>query len=166
MKIGEIVEKSGLTERMLRHYESLGIIAPKKSAKGTRRYSEADLAVACLIHRMRLLDIGLDSLAEIAQERLKHRTGDASASSVGALLDDLAEVLSEKAQQALAIRSEIVEASKTVQKCRGCKNVPAPETCPDCPMNEVVRDNPVAAMVWTSLAAENLSEDAPAASET
>lgn len=148
MKIGEIVEKSGLTERMLRHYESLGIIAPEKSAKGTRLYSEADLAVARLIHRMRLLDIGLESLAEIAQERLKHRTGDASAASVGPLLDQLAEVLSDKAQQALTLRSEIVAASKTVRRCRGCPNVPASDTCPDCPMNDVVDANPVAAMVW------------------
>ena len=73
MKIGEIVEKSGLTERMLRHYESIGIITPRKSPKGTRLYNEADLAVARLIHQMRLMDIGLDSLAEIAQERLKHK---------------------------------------------------------------------------------------------
>ena len=148
MKIGEIVEKSGLTERMLRHYESLGIIAPTKSAKGTRLYSEADLSVARLIHRLRLLDISLESLSEIAQERLKHRTGDASAVSVGVLLDSLAELLSEKAQQALELRSEIVEASKTVQKCKGCRNAPAPETCPDCPMNDVVDHNAVAAMVW------------------
>ena len=148
MKIGEIVEKSGLTERMLRHYESLGIIVPVKSERGTRLYSEADLSVARLIHRLRLLDIGLDSLSEIAQERLKHQTGDDSASSVGGLLDDLAELLSEKAQQALELRSEIVEASKTVQRCRGCKNAPAPETCPDCPMNDVIHHNAVAAMVW------------------
>lgn len=116
MKIGEIVEKSGLTERMLRHYESLEIIAPTKSAKGTRLYSEADLSVARLIHRLRLLDIGLESPSEIAQEFLKHRTGNDSAVSVGELLDSLAELLSQEAQQALELRSEIVEASKTVQE--------------------------------------------------
>lgn len=148
MKIGEIVEKSGLTERMLRHYESLGIIVPGKTAKGTRLYSAADLAVARLIHRMRLLDIGLDSLSEIARERSRHKTGDASAASVGDLLNDLAELLSDKAQQALALRSEIVEASKTVAKCKGCKNVPTSETCPECPMNDMVDQNAVAAMVW------------------
>ena len=148
MKIGEIVEKSGLTERMLRHYESLGIIVPRKSPKGTRLYSESDLAVARLIHRMRLMDIGLDSLAEIAQERLKHKTGDASATSVGGLLDALAELLSEKAQQALTLRAEIVKAAKTVEKCQGCGNVPSSETCPECPLNDMVEHNPVAALVW------------------
>lgn len=148
MKIGEIVEKSGLTERMLRHYESIGIITPRKSPKGTRLYNEADLAVARLIHQMRLMDIGLDSLAEIAQERLKHKTGDASAVSVGELLNALAELLSEKAQQALALRSEIVEASKSVEKCRGCRNIPSSETCPGCPMNDMVDRNSVAALVW------------------
>ncbi len=148
MKIGEIVEKSGLTERMLRHYESLGIIVPRKSDKGTRLYSDADLAVARLIHRMRMLDVGLDSLSAIAQERLNHKTGDASSSAVGDLLNELAELLSEKAQQALALRSEIVEASKMVARCKGCENIPASETCPDCPMNEAVDQNAVAAMVW------------------
>ncbi|WP_419913576.1 MerR family transcriptional regulator [Hoeflea sp.] len=148
MKIGEIVEKSGLTERMLRHYESIGIIVPRKSAKGTRLYSEADLSVARLIHRMRLMDIGLDNLAKIAQERQKHKTGDSSASSVGDLLNALAELLSEKAQQALVLRSEIVEASKAVQKCQGCTNVPSSESCPECPMNDMVERNPVAALVW------------------
>ncbi len=148
MKIGDIVEKSGLTERMLRHYESLGIIVPCKSEKGTRLYNEGDLAVARLIHKMRMLDVGLESLSEIAQERLNHKTGDASSSAVGDLLDELAELLSEKAQQALAIRSEIVEASKMVAKCKGCKNLPTSETCPDCPMNDAVDQNAVAAMVW------------------
>lgn len=148
MKIGELVRKSGLTERMLRHYEQIGILTPRKTSKGTRQYDNTDLVIARLIQKLRELDIPLDVVAEIAQERVKHQTGDASAVSVGTLLESLAEHLAKKAQHALNLRTEIVDAVEKVRQCRGCENLPTSETCPQCPMNELATENPIAALIW------------------
>lgn len=148
MKIGEMVQRSGLTERMLRHYESLGILVPGRSDKGTRKYSDIDLEIARLILHFREMDIPLDTIAAIAKERRAHATGDSSSRAIGEMLADLAQHLSEKAEKALALHRILVDANKVVRGCMGCQNPPSQETCPDCPMNEAAGRNGVAAMIW------------------
>lgn len=148
MKIGEMVRQSGLTERMLRHYETLGIIVPARSGKGTRQYSDIDLEIARLAQHFRELDIPLDTIAAIATERRSHATGDSSSRAIGEMLSDLAEHLSQKAERSLALHRIIVDANKVVRACKGCQNPPGPGTCPDCPMNDAVARNGVAAMIW------------------
>ncbi len=149
MKIGELASKTGLTERMLRHYEALGILSPVRSSRGTRDYSDVDLDVALLIKKFRSLDVRLEAIAEIAEERKEHLTGHSSQQAVSSLLNGLADLLVQKAERSLALHRVVQEASQAVQACRGCGNKPTPEDCPDCPMNNAVRRNPVAAMIWT-----------------
>ena len=148
MKIGELVQKSGLTERMLRHYEALGIIVPQRSERGTRLYSDVDLEIARLIHFFRELDVPLDTVAAIAKERQQHATGDSARRAVGELLSELADHLARQAERSLALHRTIVDATKAVSGCAGCQNRPSPKTCPDCPMADAVGDNAVAAMIW------------------
>jgi DNA-binding transcriptional MerR regulator len=66
-KIGDLARQSGLTQRMLRHYEDLGILRPGRSDGGTRRYSDDDLRIARLTLLMRDLEIPLDTIAAIAR---------------------------------------------------------------------------------------------------
>ncbi|MBM6589725.1 MerR family DNA-binding transcriptional regulator [Brevibacterium sp. RIT 803] len=69
MLIGEVAKRSGVSARMLRHYESLGLIDPSgRTSSGYREYSAAD--IGRIFHVEGLRKLGM-SLAEI-----------------GALLDD------------------------------------------------------------------------------
>lgn len=43
MQIKEAAERLGITERMLRHYETTGLIEVSRSENGYRLYSESDL---------------------------------------------------------------------------------------------------------------------------
>jgi DNA-binding transcriptional MerR regulator len=43
MKIGELSERTGIPTRMLRYYESQGLLDPERSANGYRAYGEADV---------------------------------------------------------------------------------------------------------------------------
>ena len=43
MQINEAARKLGITERMLRHYEEAGLLDIRRSDKGYRIFSEADL---------------------------------------------------------------------------------------------------------------------------
>lgn len=64
MLIGEVAERSGVSARMLRHYDSLGLVTPsERTAGGYRSYSAADLDR--LFHVEGLRSLGL-SLADIA----------------------------------------------------------------------------------------------------
>lgn len=150
MKIGALARRSGLTERMLRHYESLGILSPSRSPGGTRDYSEADLRIACLAGAFRSVDVPLEEVAAVTRERLHHATGDSSQRAIGALLAELARELAIKAERAATLRRLVAEASSAVAQCRGCENRPGATTCPECPMNAATEENAVAAMICKS----------------
>lgn len=68
LRIGQVVSRTGLTERALRHYEDEGLIAPDRSAAGQRLYSATDLAAIATISVLRRAGF---SLAEIRTLRMR-----------------------------------------------------------------------------------------------
>jgi DNA-binding transcriptional MerR regulator len=64
MRMGEMSQRTGVHERMLRYYEQRGLLHPQRRPSGYREYDEADVTT---VHRIRaLLDAGL-STALIAE---------------------------------------------------------------------------------------------------
>jgi len=96
LKIGEFAKRCGLSERTIRHYESLGIFKPIRTEGGTRLYREQEIEIGLLARSMRELDIPVDVFKDIATERLLHNTGDASSEAVIHLLSELATELNER----------------------------------------------------------------------
>lgn len=43
MKIGDLSERTGVPTRMLRYYETQGLLAPGRAGNGYRQYSEEDV---------------------------------------------------------------------------------------------------------------------------
>lgn len=43
MKIGELAERTGVPQRMLRYYEQQGLLSPERSDNGYRSYREHDV---------------------------------------------------------------------------------------------------------------------------
>ncbi|GAB3562436.1 HEAT repeat domain-containing protein [Spelaeicoccus albus] len=65
MLIGEVARQSGISARMLRHYDSIGLVVPSaRTASGYREYAEVDLQR--LFHVETLRSFGL-SLPEVGQ---------------------------------------------------------------------------------------------------
>jgi Cu(I)-responsive transcriptional regulator len=65
MNIGEASAASGVTAKMIRHYEESGLIrAPRRTASNYRAYSHADVHVLRFIKRARTLGF---SVADIKQ---------------------------------------------------------------------------------------------------
>lgn len=78
MRIGEVSHRSGVSVRMLRHYDSLGLVRPRtRTATGYRDYADADLRRILHVEALRSLGMGL---AEVA-EALPDATDDADAES-------------------------------------------------------------------------------------
>ncbi|GAA1578753.1 MerR family transcriptional regulator [Streptomyces globosus] len=60
MLIGDVARRSGVSARMLRHYESLGLVRPEvRTASGYREYSDADIRRIFHIESLRSLGLSL-----------------------------------------------------------------------------------------------------------
>lgn len=66
MNIGEAAKATGLSAKMIRHYESIQLLpAAKRSLSGYRRYNETDIHTLVFIHKSRQLGFSLAEIKEL-----------------------------------------------------------------------------------------------------
>lgn len=86
MRISELARRTGVTHHALRHYETLGLLHPGRTASGYRDYPESARREVVFIAMSR--EIGF-SLKEIAQQLPLYRAGRLS-------YDDVAEAMRQR----------------------------------------------------------------------
>ena len=66
MNIGQAAKASGVSAKMIRHYESIGLIgAANRTDAGYRLYGARDIQVLQFVHRGRELGFSLDEIGEL-----------------------------------------------------------------------------------------------------
>ncbi|MFJ2837852.1 MerR family transcriptional regulator [Nocardia sp. NPDC087230] len=70
MLIGEVARRSGVSTRMLRHYDSLGLVSPTgRTVGGYREYSDADIRRIFHVESLRSLGLSLREIARVLADR-------------------------------------------------------------------------------------------------
>ena len=63
MNIGEVSERSGVSAKMIRYYEDIGLVpAAQRTASGYRNYGEHDDHMLALVRRARDLRFPIDPI--------------------------------------------------------------------------------------------------------
>ena len=120
--IGETAKASGVSAKMIRHYESIGLIgAARRTDAGYRVYDERDVQVLQFIHRSRELGFSLDQIKTLlALWQDKQR----ASKDVRAMAQRHIAELDEKIANMQAMRRTL---EKLATKCHG-------DDRPDCPI--------------------------------
>lgn len=122
MKIGEVSAKAGVSPRMIRHYEKIGLIAPAaRRDSGYRDYDERDVHTLRFIGRAR--DFGF-SIEEIGQLLALWQDRNRPSANVKALALARATELKRKARELDAMRRSL---ERLAAHCHG-------DDRPDCPI--------------------------------
>lgn len=122
VNIGLAAERSGVSAKMVRHYESLGLLPRvQRTDSGYRQYTAADVHTLCFIKRAR--DLGF-SMAEIAELVGLWQNRRRASSSVKRIAQKHVDELTQRIE---AMQSMQRTLSSMLQCCQGNER-------PDCPI--------------------------------
>jgi MerR family copper efflux transcriptional regulator len=128
MNIGQAAKATGVSAKMIRHYESLGLFpeAPRTDA-GYRQYGATDLHTLRFIRQSRDLGFSLEQIRQLLGLWQNRRR---PSRQVKALAQVHIEELEQKAQELLAMKSTL---EHLVHCCHG-------DDRPDCPIIDTLAD--------------------------
>lgn len=122
MNIGQAAKHSGLSAKMIRYYESIGLLKPAhRSDSGYRLYNDDDLHTLAFIKRSRDLGFSLDEVGKLLalwQDRQR------ASSDVKALARQHIDELNQKIVELTSLRDTLQD---LVDTCQG-------DHRPDCPI--------------------------------
>jgi MerR family transcriptional regulator, copper efflux regulator len=119
--IGQAAQASGVSAKMIRHYESIGLIdAVRRTDAGYRVYTDRDVHVLRFIHRGRALGFSLDQIRDLlALWQDKHR----ASADVRSLARSHIDELNRKIAEMEAMRATLEKLAAT---CHGDKRSECP----------------------------------------
>lgn len=122
MNIGQAARRSGLSAKMIRYYESIGLLKPAlRSDSGYRLYQQDDLHRLAFIKRSR--DLGF-SLEEVARLLTLWQDRQRASADVKALASQHIDDLNRRIEELVSLRDTL---SELVAHCQG-------DDRPDCPI--------------------------------
>lgn len=120
--IGQAAEASGISAKMIRHYEGVGLVPPaSRTFSGYRTYNQRDVHMLRFIKHSR--DLGF-SIKQIGDLLNLWRDQNRSSSKVKSMATEHIEMLDRKIQELSAMKSEL---TRLVSCCHG-------DARPDCPI--------------------------------
>jgi len=140
MNIGQAAEASGVSAKMIRHYEQVGLVPPpRRTESGYRQYTESEVHTLRFIRQSRDLGFSIHEIGELVGLWQNRRR---PSRLVKALAETHIKALEAKAQELLAMKAAL---EHLVHCCHGDER-------PDCPILDTLAEQH-SAMGHPSLAA-------------
>lgn len=146
-KIGEVAELLSATPRTLRFYEEQGLVHPQRSAKGTRLYSEEDVARFRAALRLSGLGMPLREIRQLAEARRGAASGDGASRKMSEVLGRMIPEVESRYAQLERLRHELEQLDALTRACFGCEREPLHEECSRCDTGRRLLDEPLFQLV-------------------
>ncbi len=122
LNIGQAAKATGISAKMIRHYEEIGLTPQAaRTESGYRYYADKDLHILRFVKQARNLGFRVDSIRELLSLWLNKRR---SSNKVKSLANEYLEELELRIHELLSIRASLEELT---QKCHG-------DDRPECPI--------------------------------
>jgi DNA-binding transcriptional MerR regulator len=138
----------GVTLRTVRYYEEQGLVAPVRTDKGTRYYS--DFAVQRLEVCVRLAAVGvpIKTLRQLALTRPAAESGEESSHALAEIFAGLRKDLRTSLANIRYLLSDLEKTERLVRTCWECPNRPNRTDCPGCPCETRVDSAFILHLTW------------------
>jgi DNA-binding transcriptional MerR regulator len=146
--VGEVADAFGTTPRTVLYYEELGVMTPRRTARGTRIYSENDMKRFEVAYRMANLGVPLKTIKAFASTREAAKTGDEASRKLCVMIDSLKETLEHQIRDLDKLKQDLDRARVMVRQCWDCPNKPARATCPSCPCELFIDEAQLLRLTW------------------
>lgn len=108
LRIGELAQRVGLTERTIRYYEELGLLeSVKRLDGGTRIYTDDDVRRLKFIKKLKMLGLSLDEMRELEALYRRQRSNRGVLPRLLELLDAHLDAVTDRIGELEALRDEI-----------------------------------------------------------
>lgn len=128
MNIGHAAKASGVSAKMIRYYEQMGLVSPaERSGAGYRTYAEKDVHTLRFIRRARDLGFSVEGIAELLalwRDRTRH-SADVKEMALG---------------HVATLRRKINELEAMAQTLQSLASCCAGDERPDCPILKDIED--------------------------
>jgi MerR family copper efflux transcriptional regulator len=122
LNIGQAAQATGVTAKMIRHYEDIGLLpAARRTAAGYRQYDDANVRMLRFIRHARDLGFPLPRIGRLLSLWSDHQR---TSREVKELAEQHIRELDEKAQELLAMKASLEQLARS---CGG-------DSRPDCPI--------------------------------
>lgn len=147
-KIGDVAKLLGTTPRTLRFYEEEGLVSAHRTPKGTRLYSDGDIARFRAILHLSSSGISINFINQLATARSAYDTGANSSQQVQSILDELMLQVEAQMEALQQLKSELLFAGEAVNGCTDCDNPPTRKGCPSCPIHQNLAVSDMLNLIW------------------
>ncbi len=128
LNIGGAAKRSGVSAKMIRHYESLGLLGRvARTDSGYRQYSAADVHVLRFIKRARALGFSMAEIADLVSLWKDKRRASAKVKRIAE------QHLADLAERVAALQEMQRTLEQLIQGCQGNER-------PDCPILDGLSD--------------------------
>jgi DNA-binding transcriptional MerR regulator len=147
-KIGDVAELLNTTPRTLRFYEEEGLVTAHRTPKGTRLYSDGDIARFRAILHLARSGVSINFIKQLAMTRAAYTTGADSSQHIKIVLQSLQSQVDAQIEALQQLKSELSLAGETVEHCVQCTNPPTRQGCPSCPINQKLDISDMLNLIW------------------